>query len=133
MGESLGLPASITSRQPFPGSGLASRIMGDVTPEKLAIDREAAAIFRYEITENNQAKRQWQYFAALADDPAPDGGYVVTLRAVQAVDGSGGMAARLPNDLLERVTLEILQRCPQVRRVMFDLTPSKSYTPMDTL
>ena len=133
LGESLGMTPAMTSRQPFPGSGLASRIMGDVTPEKLAIVREADAIFRYEITENNQAKRLWQYFAALADDPDPDGGYVVTLRAVQAVDGSGDMAARLPNDLLERVTLEILQRCPQARRVMFDLTPSKSYTPMDTL
>ena len=133
IGEELGMSPAMLLRQPFPGSGLASRIMGDVTPEKLAIVREADAIFRYEITENNQAKRLWQYFAALADDPDPDGGYVVTLRAVQAVDGSGGMAARLPNDLLERVTLEILQRCPQVRRVMFDLTPSKSYTPMDTL
>lgn len=118
-------------RQPFPGSGLASRIMGEVTPEKLAIVREADAIFRYEITENNQAKRLWQYFAALAEDP--DGGCVVTLRAVQAVDGGGGMAARLPNDLLERVTMEILHRCPQVRRVLFDLTPSKSYQPIDTL
>ena len=118
-------------RQPFPGSGLASRIMSDVTAEKLSIVREADAIFRYEITENNQSKRLWQYFAALADSPDPEGGYVVTLRAVQAVDGAGGMAARLPNDLLERVTLEILNRCPQVSRVLYDLTPSKSYTPIE--
>ncbi len=133
IGEELGMPAQILQRQPFPGSGLASRILSDVTPEKLAIVREADAIFRYEITENNQSKRLWQYFAALADNPDTDGGYVVTLRALQAVDGAGGMAARLPSDLLERVTLEILSRCPQVRRVVYDMTPSKSYKPMDTI
>ena len=133
IGEQLGMSPAMLLRQPFPGSGLASRILSDVTPEKLAIVREADAIFRYEIAENNQGKRLWQYFAALAESPDPEGGYVVTLRAVQAMDGAGGMAARLPNDLLERVTLEILHRCPQVRRVLFDLTPSKSYTPVDTL
>lgn len=131
IGEELGMSPAMLLRQPFPGSGLASRIMADVTPERLAIVREADAIFRYEITQNNQNKRLWQYFAALAESPDPDDGYVVTLRAVQAVDGAGGMAARLPNDLLERVTLEILSRCPQVSRVLFDLTPSKSYTPLD--
>lgn len=133
IGEGLGMSPGMLQRQPFPGSGLAGRIMGEVTAEKLAIVREADAIFRYEIAENNQAKRLWQYFAALAESPDPEGGYMVTLRAVQAQDGGGGMAARLPNDLLERVTLEILQRCPQVRRVLFDLTPSKSYAPVETL
>ena len=130
IGEELGMSPAMLLRQPFPGSGLASRILSDVTKEKLNIVREADAIFRYEISENNQHKRLWQYFAALADEPEGDG-YVVTLRAVQSVDGAGGMAARLPNDLLERVTLEILARCPQVRRVMFDLTPSKSYKQID--
>ena len=133
IGAELGMSEAMLHRQPFPGSGLASRIMTDVTTEKLAIVREADAIFRYEITENNQSKRLWQYFAALGDSGDPDGGYIVTLRAVQKVDGTGGMAARLPSDLLERVTLEILHRCPQVKRVLFDLTPSKNYTPMDTL
>ena len=133
IGEELGMTPAMLLRQPFPGSGLASRIMGEVTPEKLAIVREADAIFRDEIAENNQGRRLWQYFAALTDSPDPEGGYVVTLRAVQAVDGGGGMAARLPNDLLERVTMQILQRCQDVRRVMYELTPSKSYKPMDTL
>ncbi len=131
IGEELGMSPAMLLRQPFPGSGLASRIMTDVTPERLAIVREADAIFRYEITQNNQNKRLWQYFAALAENPDARGSYVITLRAVQSVDGAGGMAARLPNDLLERVTLEILSRCPQVVRVLFDLTPSKSYTPID--
>ena len=132
IGEELGMTPQMLQRQPFPGSGLAGRIMGEVTPEKLSLLREADAIFRYEIQENNQAKRLWQYFAALSETPETEG-YMVTLRAVQAVDGAGGMAARLPSDLLERVTLEILRRCPQVKRVLFDLTPSKNYTPVDTL
>lgn len=132
IGEELGMTPQMLLRQPFPGSGLASRIMSDVTPDKLAIVREADAIFSYEITENNQNKRLWQYFAALAESPDSEG-YVVTLRAVQTVDGAGGMAARLPNDLLERVTMEILHRCPGVERVLFDLTPSKSYQPMDNM
>ena len=132
IGEELGMTPAMLQRQPFPGSGLSGRIMGEVTPEKLNILREADAIFTYEITENGQHKRLWQYFAALSD--APDGdAYVVTLRAVQAMDGAGGMAARLPSDLLERVTLEIMRRCPQVNRVLFDLTPSRSYTRVDTL
>lgn len=133
IGEELRMTPQMLQRQPFPGSGLAGRIIGEVTPEKLAILREADAIFCYEITENNQHKRLWQYFAALTENPDTDGGYVVTLRAVQAIDGAGGMAARLPSDLMERTTLEILRRCPQVRRVLFDLTPSKNYTPVDTL
>ncbi|MBE5796286.1 MAG: hypothetical protein E7327_02785 [Clostridiales bacterium] len=131
IGEELGMSPAMLLRQPFPGSGLASRIMSDVTPEKLAILREADAIFRYEITQNNHNRRLWQYFAALSEASDTDAGYVVTLRAVQAAEGAGGMAARLPNDLLERVTLEILSRCPQVNRVLFDLTPSKNYTPME--
>jgi len=131
IGEELGMTPAMLLRQPFPGSGLASRIMSDVTPEKLAVVREADAIFRYEITQNGHNKRLWQYFAALAESPDAEGGYVVTLRAVQLLDGAGGMAARLPNDLLERVTLEILNRCPQVTRVLYDMTPSKNYTQID--
>lgn len=130
IGEELGMSPAMLLRQPFPGSGLASRILSDVTREKLAIVREADAIFRYEIEQTSQHKRLWQYFAALANEPEADG-YVVTLRAVQSVDGSAGMAARLPGDLLERVTMDILTRCPQVSRVMYDLTPSKSYTQID--
>lgn len=133
IGEELGMSPAMLLRQPFPGSGLASRIMTDVTPERLAMLREADAIFRYEITQNNQNKRLWQYYAELAPAPNADGTYVVTLRAVQAVDGEGGMAARLPSDLMERVTLDILTRCPQVSRVMYDLTPSKNYNPVDPL
>ena len=128
VGEELGLPPMIIQRQPFPGSGLALRILSDVTEEKLDILREADAIFRGEIEETGQSKRLWQYFASLADNPAEDGrNMVVTLRAVQVCDGSAAMAARLPYDLLEKVVQLIRERVPQVRRVVYDLTPSSNY------
>ena len=128
VGEELGLPPLIIQRQPFPGSGLALRILSDVTEEKLDILREADAIFRGEIEETGQSKRLWQYFATLADNPAEEGrNMVVTLRAVQVYDGSAAMAARLPYDMLEKVVQLIRDRVPQVRRVVYDLTPSSNY------
>ena len=121
------MPAALVNRQPFPGSGLASRIMADVTSERLEILRDADDIFRHEVEDSNQNKRLWQYFAALALSPFPDSGYVITLRAVQASEGAGGNTARFTPDLLERVTAHILAHCPKVQRVFYDLTPSKSY------
>ena len=127
VGEELGLPPSMTLRQPFPGSGLATRILAEVTPERLAVLREADAIFRREIEESSQNKRLWQYFASLAELPFSGGGMVVTLRAVQATDGAAAMPARLPSDLLERVSQDIRSALPQVIRVLYDLTPSQNY------
>jgi len=127
IGESLGLAPAMISRQPFPGSGLANRIMASVTAERLAILRTADAIFRREIEAAGLPKRLWQYFAALAVSPLPGGGLMVVLRAVQAVEGGSGMPARIPSDLLERVTEEIMQECPDVQRVFYDCTPSKTY------
>lgn len=126
--EDLLLPESITRRQPFPGSGLALRILSDVTEEKLAILREADAIFRQEIEAVGQHKRLWQYYAILADNPDPTGeGYVIILRAVQVIDGNVAIASRLPHDLLERATERILSTLPAVGRVLYDFTPSQSY------
>lgn len=65
------MPAVLVNRQPFPGSGLASRIMADVTAERLDILREADDIFRHDVEDSNQNKRLWQYFAALALSPLP--------------------------------------------------------------
>ena len=127
VGESLGLPPAAIGRQPFPGSGLASRILASVTAERLAILRSADAVFRREVEALGLQKRLWQYFASLAVSPLPGGGYIVILRAVQAVSGGSGMAARLPSDLLERVTEEVMQSCPDVQRVFYDCTPSKTY------
>ena len=127
VGEELGLPPSMALRQPFPGSGLATRILAEVTPERLSILREADAIFRREMEASGLDKRLWQYFATLAELPFSGGGMVVTLRAVQAVDGAAAMPARLPSDLLERVSQAIREALPQVVRVFYDLTPSSNY------
>ncbi len=127
VGESLGLPPAMIHRQPFPGSGLASRIMAGVTAERLSVLRTADAIFRREIESAGLQKRLWQYFAALAVSPLPGGGLMVILRAIQAAEGGGGLPARLPSDLLERVTQEVMAACPDVQRVFYDCTPSKTY------
>ena len=127
VGQSLGLSPAMTSRQPFPGSGLASRIMASVTAERLAVLRTADAIFRREIETMNLHRKLWQYFAALALSPLPNGGLIIVLRAVQAAEGGGGQPARIPSDLLERVTAEVMQTCGDVQRVFYDCTPSKSY------
>ena len=132
VGEELQLPPAVTGRQPFPGSGLALRILTDVTEERLDILRDADGIFRAEIEQSGQNKRLWQYFATLACDPLPgSAGYVVTLRAVQVIDGNLAVASRLPYDLLERVTQAILTRLPAVHRVLYDFTPSQSYASIE--
>jgi len=124
----LSLPEDQIHRQPFPGSGLALRITSHVTEERLAILREADAIFRQEIEAASLQKRLWQYFAYLADSPFPaDGGVLIILRAVQAVDLTYAMPARMPYDLLERVTERIMTRLPKTRRVLYDQTPSSNF------
>ena len=133
VGEDLFLPANAINRQPFPGSGLALRILSEVTEEKLGILREADAIFRQEVEATGQNKRLWQYYATLADNPIPaSSDYIIILRAVQVIDGSSAIASRLPHDLLERVTGGILAALPAVSRVLYDFTPSKSYARAET-
>jgi GMP synthase (glutamine-hydrolysing) len=127
LGERLSMPRSIMDRQPFPAAGLASRIMGMVTPHKLSMLREANAFFAEEIIRSGQEKRLWQYYASLSDNPDGRQGFVVVLRACQSGDGEA-YAARLPYDLIERVTERILQEIPQVKRVVYDLTPSYHYS-----
>lgn len=124
--EYLDLPSVMIQRQPFPGSGLALRILGDVTEDNLHILREADAILREEIEQSGQNKRLWQYFATLATDPTCPDHCVIILRAVQASEGGSATASRLPYDLLERVC-EQVRLLPRVSRVMYDLTPSDNY------
>lgn len=132
--EVLHMPAEICRRQPFPGSGLATRMMQAVTKERLSILRRADAIFQEEIEQSGQNKRLWQYFAVHCEDPDPsrDGCFIV-LRAVQSAEGDTGVAARLPVDLTERTTERIMQELPQVSRVLYDLTPSRSYARMSSM
>lgn len=129
VGATLQLPDTLCQRQPFPASGLALRVMADVSEEKLAILRAADAIFCREIEAAGLHKRLFQYYASLCDNPIPDEGALVVLRAVQVVGGGeSAVASRLPYDLMERVTERIRKQVPGVRRVMYDLTPSQSFS-----
>lgn len=127
IGNYLGIPAEVLSRQPFPGSGLALRIMGEVTPQRLQALRQCDAIFREEIKHANADKRLWQYFAVLSPLPGSENQTAVCLRAVHASEQNLAYAARLPYDVTENTTTRILQEVPQVQRVLYDLTPSGRY------
>lgn len=126
----LSLPDSIALRQPFPASGLALRIFGQVTPERLAVLRAADACFSEEIREGGYAKRLWQYYTNLVDSPDQPGTYAVSLRALQVSQG-GAMAARLAFDVLERASERIRSEVKGVARVVYDLTPSNHYGEME--
>ncbi|NCB04838.1 MAG: hypothetical protein EOM69_04870 [Clostridia bacterium] len=127
----LALPGTVVERQPFPASGLALRIFGTVTEERLNVLRAADAFFVEEIRACGHEKRLWQYYATLTRNPSPPYGYAIALRSVQAGQ-SGAYAARLPYDLLERVTERILRELPGVTRVLYDLTPSVHYREIET-
>lgn len=126
----LGMPASFASRQSFPSSGLALRIYGRVTEERLNVLRAADACWLEEIQEAGLDKRLWQYFATLVESPDAPSRHTICLRAIQASQ-SQGLAARLPYDLMERTTTRILSEVPNVSRVVYDLTPSKRYGMME--
>lgn len=126
VGEYLGMPAEIISTQPFPGSGLALRILGEATEKNLTTLRAADKIFRDEVAAAGQGKRLWQHFAVLSGMQGSDE-RVICLRAVHATDGTLAHAARLPYELLETVTTRILKECPDVHRVVYDMTPSTHY------
>jgi len=119
LGESLGLPADIYSRQPFPETGLALRFLGAVDAEKIALLQQVDRIFLEEMEKSGQGKKLWQYFAMLM----PIGKeYIACLRAVNLVDGMQVQPARLAFDLLEDTTNRILNEVPCVVRVLYDFT-----------
>lgn len=129
VGEELGLPEAILQRQPFPGPGLAVRIIGEVTAGKLAILQQADAIFREEITTAGLARQLWQYFAVLTGIRAVGVkggrrhyGEVVALRAVTSTDAMTAGWAKLPGELLEKVSQRITGEIPAVSRVVYDIT-----------
>ncbi len=125
--EELNLPEAVCRRQPFPSSGLARRLIPLVTAERLELLRTVDRILREEIEGGGYNKRLWQYYATMYRDPlGQPGREVVVLRAVQSCQG-GATAARLPADVTERITARVLATLPQVSRVFYDLTPSKTY------
>lgn len=128
IGNYLGIPQDLLSRQPFPGSGLALRIMGEVTQERLHTLRAADHIFREEISLAHAEKKLWQYFAVLTPLPDDWDRDVICLRAVYTSEQSMAYAARLPYDVMENATRRILETLPNVCRVLYDLTPSSNYS-----
>ena len=129
LGRELGLPPALVDRQPFPGPGLAVRIVGPVTKEKLRILREADAIFREEMARAGLEGRASQYFAALTNlrsvGVMGDGrsyDRAVALRAVQTEDFMTADWVRLPWELLDRVSVRIVNEVPGVNRVLYDVT-----------
>lgn len=126
LAQSLSLPGSLCLRQPFPTSGLASRIFGEVTEKRLQLVRAADACLAEEIAESGFERKLWQYYSVLCQSPDMPGWYTIVLRALQA-GRTTATSARLPFDLLERVSQRMLRELPGVSRVVYDLTPSRHY------
>jgi GMP synthase (glutamine-hydrolysing) len=130
LGEQLGLPEQTVWRQPFPGPGLAVRIIGEVTPERIDLVRAADAVVRDEIARAGLEREIWQVFAVLLAEVRSVGvqgdgrtyGHPVVLRAVTSEDAMTAEWARLPAGLLERVSNRIVNEVPQVNRVLYDIT-----------
>jgi GMP synthase (glutamine-hydrolysing) len=130
-GRVLGLPDAIVERQPFPGPGLAVRIIGEVTRERLDVVREADWIVTSEIdaAAGSLSPRPWQYFAVLTPVRSVgvmgDGRTYANLVGVRAITSEDGMTAdwaRLPHDLLGRISARIVNEVPGVNRVAYDIT-----------
>jgi GMP synthase (glutamine-hydrolysing) len=129
VGEELDIPAEIVWRQPFPGPGLAIRIIGDITREKLEIVRDSDYIFREEIKNSGLSKDINQYFTVLTgmrsvgvmgDERTYD--YTLALRAVTTTDFMTADWARIPYDILEKVSNRIVNEVKHVNRIVYDIT-----------
>lgn len=129
VGEECGLPEAIVWRQPFPGPGLAIRVLGEVTEDKLEIVRESDAILRDEIAKAGLDREIWQYFTALPNmksvgvmGDARTYSYTVGIRAVTSIDGMTADWARIPWDVLEKISTRIVNEVDNVNRVVYDIT-----------
>ena len=129
LGKDLKIPKEYILRHPFPGPGLAIRILGKITPNRLEILRNADSIFIDELKKNNYYDKTWQAFAALipvkavgVKGDARSYEYIISLRAVTSKDAMTADWARLPNDLLEKISSRILNEIKGVSRVLYDIS-----------
>ena len=129
LGRELGLPEYLVSRQPFPGPGLAIRVIGDLTKEKLDILREADAIYRQEIAAAGEDKNINQYFAVLTNTRSVgvmgDGrtyDYTLALRAVTTSDFMTADWARIPYEVLDKISTRIVNEVKGINRIVYDIT-----------
>ena len=129
VGTELGLPDSVVYRQPFPGPGLAVRIVGEVTPEKLKTLQDADYIMREEIARAGLDREIWQYFAVITstatvgvmgDSRTYEN--VIALRAVTSVDAMTADWARIPYDVLEKISNRIVNEVDHANRIVYDIT-----------
>ena len=128
----LGLPPEMSERQPFPGPGLAVRIVGEITPEKAGIVREACHIVEEELeaaAKEEKIELPWQYFAALL--PAKTVGvrgdersyqYTIVVRAVRSLDGMTANFSHIPPEVLQKISTRITNEMKEVGRVLYDIT-----------
>jgi len=129
LGRELGLSDDVVWRQPFPGPGLAVRIVGEVTQKRLTILKNADAVLLEEIRAANYYRKLWQSFAVLL--PIKSVGimgdqrtyeYIIAIRAVTSEDAMTADWARLPHDLLSRVSSRIINEVRGVNRVVYDIS-----------
>ncbi len=127
----LGLPKSISERMPFPGPGLAVRVIGEVTPQKIKVVREANAIVEEEILEE---LHPWQTFAALLEKGTGVKGdvrlhgWIIAIRAVESRDGMTASPTEIPWQKLKKIASRITSEIPEVSRVVYDITPKPPAT-----
>ncbi|WP_270346441.1 glutamine-hydrolyzing GMP synthase [Lactococcus petauri] len=129
LGTELGMPDEIVWRQPFPGPGLAIRVMGDLTPEKIAVVRDSDAILREEIATAGLDRDVWQYFTVntgvrsvgvMGDIRTYD--YTLAIRAITSIDGMTAEFAKLPWDVLQKISVRIVNEVDHINRVVYDIT-----------
>lgn len=129
LGRTMGLPEDLVNRQPFPGPGLAIRIIGDITAEKVRILQEADAIFSQELEAARMNHQISQYFAVLTENLTVDitgsdrtPRYTLALRAINTDDFMTARWTRLPYELLDRISHTIIQKVTQINRIVYDVT-----------
>lgn len=129
LGTALGMPDEVVWRQPFPGPGLAIRVMGAITEEKLETVRESDAILREEIAKAGLDRDVWQYFTVntgvrsvgvMGDGRTYD--YTIAIRAITSIDGMTADFAQLPWDVLKKISTRIVNEVAHVNRIVYDIT-----------